>query len=605
MKAILQPMTDPKTMEYLVLSEATLLRLLWRTALNRPTCVISTRSLWGGLSGRLERLVDVLKARGRVSRILDLRPDLEAYTDYGDIMRLADPFVEAEPWFDNYFHLDTADDMYGRYGIAYRHNCCNAIFQRFATAFLVHGVCQDPDASNAHIAGLDALDLSYYHDRFKQPVSLPVIKQPRIDGWINAFQSLAVAVYSALWIVRKTRIVPPPPEEVFLGSDYVGGGHDIHLWQEIADENHTVVVVCRSKAMIREYAKNLTGYRHCCVDDGWHTPGTALCSLLDIVGDGLRIFRHGRALPSDFFRGLCVLPHKRCVYRALFNRFHFRNFWGRDDYNSEHIIRSQELRERGGVSFGIMHGISSICVIAHQNRHIDFDIYYMFGRDLYDRVYRQTWPSHMKIRDIGSFGMAREEFERLKNPRPNNILCICSPSFHQDQILEAIETIARALPDRKVFINVKGDKYLVGSFGEAINRLMERAPDNLVIDKRRSYELLLQCQYMVNESSTLTAEAIQFGLCSFILDTDARFKNNYYRHFPGICVRTATETVERIRAIEDGSWDYPRHQMGGLINMTGYIPWDEIRKDMGLAPRRAEPLSHLAFVPEETSEPTL
>ena len=106
-------------------------------------------------------------------------------------------------------------------------------------------------------------------------------------------------------------------------------------------------------------------------------------------------------------------------------------------------------------------------------------------------------------------------------------------------------------------------------------------------------------QYVINESSTLTAEAIQFGLYSFVLDIDRRLKNLYYRHFPDICVGSAEQAVERIRAIEEGRWHYPRHRMGGLINMSGRIPWDEIRKDMGLDPRRSEPLPHLAFVPGE------
>ena len=586
-------------MDYFVLSEAILPRLLWRAALRRPACILAVRPLWGGFAGRLERLADALRRQGRVTRILDQRPDLRPYTDYGDIMRLADPFVAAEPWFNEYFRFAEADGRYGRYGMAYRHNCCNVLFQRFATAFLVNGICEDARDPHARFVGLDAVDLSYYRDRFKQPVAFPVVRQPRVEGWINALRALAVFAYSMFWMVKKIRISPPPPESIFLGSDFVGGGHDINLWPEITDADHQVMIVCRNTEMARAYGRALEGYRHCYVTDGWHTPGTAIQSLGEAVRDVFRMFRHGRFLPCDFFRRLVALPHKRSVYRALFNRFRFKNFWGRDDYNTEHLIRSQELRERDGVSFGIMHGIPAICAVAHQLRYIDFDIYYMFGRDLYDRYYRQTWPSSMRIRDIGSFGMARGEFERLKDPRPNNIACFCSPTFHQEQILETIAAIARALPDRKVFINVKGDKYLTGSFGKALDRFMERAPDNLILDKGRSYDLLFRCQYVINESSTLTAEAIQFGLCSFILDIDGRFKNHYYRHFPDICVGSADQAVERIRAIEEGRWHYPRHRMGGLINMSGRIPWDEIRRDMGLAPRRSEPLPHLAFVPAE------
>lgn len=588
-------------MEYLILTEATLPRLLWRAILKRPTTVVAVRSLFGGSAGRLRHIIEWLKSKDRVTRLVDERPDLAPYTDYGDFLRLADPFVDAEPWLEKYFGFAETERRYGRYAIAYRHAVCNTVFRRFGTAFLVNGIRAQASAPGTRIRGLDDVDQAYFRNRFGTDVP-GGIGRPRLGTLINLALFIAVSAYSALWIIGRVRFARQT-ETVFLGSDFVGGKHDQILWDEITSEGRDVLVVNRNKAMAAEYADMLDGRRHCCVTDGWYSPRGALVTLGEMLRDGLRLFRHGRSLPSDFYRRIAGLPHWRAVYRALFNRFRFRFFWGRDDYNTEHIVRSQELRKIGGVSLGVMHGIPSICAVMHQYRHIDFDIYYMLGRDQYERVYRRTWPAHTRVRAIGSFGMSRAELERLKAPRPNNIVCFLSPSFHQDKVMVAIETVARAFPDRKVFVNIKAPKYVAGSFAEALDRLMDRAPGNLAIDDGRSYDLLFRCQYVICESSTLTAEAIQFGLHAFALDLDSRVKSHYYRRFPDICLKSGDDIVARIRDVEAGRWHYPRHRFGSLIEMSGRVPWDVIREDMGLEPRHSGPLKHLALVSAGAGEP--
>ncbi len=610
MKSLSTPMTDLKTLDYLVLTEATLPRLLWRALLGRPTCIVAVRSLFGGStkfggsSKRLDRAAGWLESKGRVSRLLDQRPDLAPYADYGDLLRLADPFIEAEPWINGYFGFEDSDKRFGRYAIPYRHAICNAVFQRFSAAFLINGIGEANPEPGTRVSGLDEIDLAYFQNRFGAGAPLSLVKTLRLHRVLNLFHFAAVVAYSTLWIASKIRLFPPPPEPIFLGSDFVGGTHDRILWDEIADADHPVLVVTRNRAMAGEYADKLAGQRHVNVTDGWFSPFSAAKAFWEMLTDGIRLFRLGSALPGDFYHRLAVLPHRRAVYKALFNRFRFQYFWGRDDYNTDHIIRSQELRKTGGVSMGIMHGLPSICKVMHQFRHIDFDIYYVHGRYQAERYYQAKWPAHMKVRAIGSFGASRGELERLKEPRPKNIACFLSPSFHQVKVMEALETLARAFPDRKVFINIKAPKYITGDFADALENLIGRGPDNLIIDDRRSYELLFQCRYVVNESSTLTAEAIQFGLYGFAFDLDSRVKSHYYRRFPEICLNSGEEAAERIRDIEAGRWDYPRHLLGSLIEMSGRVPWDVIREDLGLPPRHPGPLEHLAFVPDEPQEPT-
>lgn len=573
-------------MNILLLTEASAPRLMWRAALGKQTCVVGCRSIAGGSTRHLERLVGRLKAKGLVTTIADTRPDLVAFTDYGDLMRLADPFVDAEPWITRYFEFDRADNRYGSYGIAYRHICCNAVFQRFGTAFVINRMVAEIPAAEMRICGLDGVDKSFYRERFSTEIPGNA-GRPRLLLLLNLALLLSAVLRSTFWILRHIRLSPPPPKSVFMGSDYQGGGHDRHLWDEVIDGGGDVMAVMRNAGASKALAGTMGRYPHCEVTDGWFPPGEGLAALREMLRHSVGLFHRGRRLPSDFFRKLVILPHKRMVFRALFNRFRFAYFWARDEYNSDHIMRSQELRKAGAVSMGIMHGIPSICILSHQMRHLDFDRFYMFSRDQYERFYRHTWPSHMTVSAIGTFGITRDESERLKASRPNNIACFLSPSYHQEAILAGIEDIARQFPDRKVFLNTKSEKYIKGPLGTALTRLLERGPKNLVFDRRRSYEMLFDCQYVVNESSSLTAEAVQFGLCSFVFDPDPRSKNLYYRRIPEICLKSSAQIVERIRQIEAGQWRYPREQFDSIINLTGDIFWDLIRADMGLPPKNA------------------
>src|SRR5581483_5631899 len=125
-----------------------------------------------------------------------------------------------------------------------------------------------------------------------------------------------------------------------------------------------------------------------------------------------------------------------------FAKYRFRHFWGRDEYNPEHMMRSVELRRIGGVSIGIMHGIPSICTVLHHIRHLDFDRFYVIGRDLYERVYRSTWPAAMQVRAIGSHGASRRMMRLLAETPARDISCFLSPCFHQDRIISAVAGIA-------------------------------------------------------------------------------------------------------------------------------------------------------------------
>ena len=117
---------------------------------------------------------------------------------------------------------------------------------------------------------------------------------------------------------------------------------------------------------------------------------------------------------------------------------------------------------------------------------------------------------------------------------------------------------------------------------------LANAPKNVVYHTGRSYELFFCCRTVLSEGSTLAAEAIQFGLESYIFDlAPDRWKVMDYRNFPTICVQSSAAVIKYMKGVDAGTYTYPRKAFTPLIEMNGRIPWDIIREDMGLPPKQA------------------
>jgi len=582
------------------LTEGTLLRLLWRSLRRQATCIVDVRSLFrGAATGHLDAVVRRLKRWGKISTLEERHPDLVHHANIGDLMRLTDVFFESEAWLETYLEFPKADERFGRYALAYRHACSNIAFRRFGVAHTVKNVLDG--GVTQRVAGGDRFDDEFCRFRFGQSRGLGA--DFVLGRWIaNLGIAVGVTVVTAWSILRALRLNPPEPESAFLGSEYQSS-HDPLVWDEVVDERGQLIVVARNRAQYAEFCKALAPARRVCRhDDGVYSLAGGWAALVEATRDGCRLFRSAGGLPCDFFRALIVLPYRRMMFRALFNRYRFRYFWARDEYNSDHMMRSQELRRAGGIAMGIMHGIPSVCTVLHQLRYVDFDIYYVLGWDQVERYYRRTWPAHMRVRAIGSHGITRDLLSRLDEPGGNNVACFLGPSFHEDAILDAVVEMARALPERTVFINVKKPRYLTGSFGAALEKIRAMGVANVEFDSGNSYELLLRCRYVVCESSTLIAEALQFNRIGLALDPDARFKAHYYRRFPDICVASGAEAASRVRAYEAGSWSQQQHAYKRLIEMNPRVVWDIIREDFGLPPREQDRASPVSYQPAAANQ---
>lgn len=581
--------------EYLYLTEGTLPRLLWRVVTRGPTCIIGIFSFAsGGEGGLLRRLADRMRAAGRVT---DFTKDCADWMTYADDIALIvgeDVFIKNEPAIEQIFDFPGSDSRFGRYGRPFRHAVCNQSINRLILIHRIDDICRT--TTGAQLSGIDPEVLALYEIRFGAPPRLTVIPGLRLRTLFNLVGALLSTLLGIAWTLTRIRPNPTPAEDVLLGSDFCNDPRDALLWEEVSDDLQSVVAVFRNEHLRKTGLNLIEGRRSCCWTEGVFSPRSGVAAAWELARDSAILLTRGWRLPPDIFRNLIRLPYHRMTFRAVFNRFRFRFFWDRADYNTDHIIRSQELRAIGGKSLGLMHGITSIASCIHQMRHLDYDIYFAMGRRAYDRHYRHTWPKSMTTHFIGCFALARTEFHQLALPPDGQDMAFfIVPAVQGNATLDMAAKVAKTFPDRIIYLNTK-EKYLIGGYRDAIDAVVAGNP-NVVLHQGRSYDLMFKCRYVVTDGSTLTAEAIQFGLYGFMLDTlGSRWKTNLYRDFPGLVLTGADEFIHKVRAIEAGQWVYPRQACADLIQMSGHTFYDIVREAIGL-PAKEGALPHLAFVP--------
>ncbi|NQV83554.1 MAG: hypothetical protein HQ494_07005 [Rhodospirillales bacterium] len=590
-------------MEYLVLTELTLFRLLWRAALRRPTCVVHTLSLLKGSStAYLDSIERWLKANHRIVEVTEFHSDLRHYKDYGDFLRLTDAFGENLDWLENYGDFENATKRFGEFDIAYKHVSSAVAYRHFVVNYILQKAIENgpdiDDRSKTTVSGLDSFDLSFYRHRFRENPPGKIIPRLKIDPLLNVLLCLAACLKTFLFALRRTRLSLPFQKPFHIGTDFVAGNKN-HFWEEVARTPEDILLVFRNKHDQQTAEKQLSGWHTCLYSGGLFSLRDFFPAVGEMVSDYFRLLRQAWAMPTDLFRGLVALPYHRTAFRALCNRYRFKYFWARDDYNPEHTMRTRELRRIGAVSMGAFHGIPSLWSYTFQNTYLDFDVYYIFGWDQYTRYYRRTWPQHMEVRTLGSSGMTRDDFKRLGEQKGNDIACFISPCFHNQSIFDAVVDIATAFPDRKIYINVKVGRYLDGAFANGLNHFLDTGPKNIFRHEGIAYDLFFKCQFVLTEGSTLAAEGIQFGCYSIAMDLSPKHKVFSYRYFPGLCVTSSKQAIDRIRALDEGREEYRRDDFAELIELNGKVPWEVIREDMGIL------VDQNTHAPEITSKPSV
>ena len=532
----------------------------------------------------LKKIVQQLIATDRARMLIDDCPDLEPIKEYYPEVYMYDIFAKAEEWMDANYRFADAHRMAGHYDMAYKHAVCCHIGNFQTLILMIRSVQVRLGGSNVLFHGLTPDLAGMYEAYFDEPIREPVRVACKSRHLINFLISFSVIGHTVVWILMRTRL-RVLSEAYFLAVDYVSDARDLRLINELSTDEKVLIVLRNTSVYGQMFLDSIKAPHTVCDQHaGRFSVGQAIMTTGMVIRDEVRLlFQLGWLEPHMFFTA-AALPKKRVMMRGLFIQYRPKFFWGRDESNSEHAVRRQELQRVGAKSFGVQHGSPTHAIVQPMWRYISLDVFYVFGRLVYDRHYRRTWAKDMTVKAVGSFGTRREDYAMVGRERRRDILVMISLYYRNNLVVETVRQLAEAFPDRKILLQIK-PRFRDTDIGREFIEKCTDGLSNVDTVDAMIMDLFAQVQYAFSDPSTTVVEAIQFGLNSYFLDMSPDHKACIYREFPSLCINTPDEAVETIKQLESGVSTYPRAEFSGLVETETVIFHDVVRSDMDLQPR--------------------
>lgn len=409
---------------------------------------------------------------------------------------------------------------------------------------------------------------------------------------INVVMTGLALSRALLHLVRFTKFRTVPRRKFLMAIDVIDNLSRMEpAMNDILDDaGQQGLYVFRNKNSFQNLKEGLKAYPLCPYPDGQFgvRDFAGICRVM--FRDSLRLYQRFSHLDPKLFLPIVKLCGVRIYFEGFFNKYDIAYFFGRDEYNAEHIIRSQELRRRGGVSLGLVNGLN-VFKMDSVFRYIDYDITYVFSPGPYLRSNGDNWRHPSGVRAIGALGLSRRELlEMSRQKKSDDIVCFAKTYCDGPAFLDEMFRIGRAFPDRNVFISLKKSSTRLGGGTEFFGYL-ENAPANVTLVEDGSFDLIKRCRYVLSGESSIIVEAINLKSIAFFLDTYPAEDVYVYREYPGICYRTGDEIIDRIKQLESGHWQYPLADLEDLVDLSGTAYYDTIRRDIGLEPRDREHLT--------------
>lgn len=419
----------------------------------------------------------------------------------------------------------------------------------------------------------------------------------RVGRWfLNLVISAAVVAKGIAIVARSFGRRPSGAKPIPLGAD-LADQIVREFFAQIAHDPKEIAFVFRSRSMAKFIdPATHARYRHLTLNDGALSWRQAWDGLGLLLADTAMLFRELSALSPWLYFPVVRQVAKRLEFRAFFNRHRFLYFMARDEYNTDHITRSQELRRAGARSFGILHGMSTGPTICPHIRYLDYDVLYVFGKHQHN-AYADTWPKQMIVKTTGAYRLTREQLARERRPHGRDIIVFGNQISDPPGYIRIAAAIVRSFPDRTIYLKLKYPRERLGAdHHDAYLDQFAPLPENVRIVYGPPYELFQKSGYSFSALSTVVGEALQMGLISFFIDAYQPEQDILFRDFPDLCVISAEAAVERILATESGRWTYPRERFADLIDLSDRNIFDEIRGDLGLPPFVQDAGSQAAWV---------
>ena len=565
---------------FVFLNEITLLRVLFLVVQKRPFYLLGCNPVFPAFKGQLERIARWLYRSGRAGDAIEEHlSHLNPFRVYDRRFFFHEAFKRIEPWQDDYYDLSTSNGLPEPYGYAYKLVVTNYNFRRLFEIYSLKGLADEFDGGEYQVFGapLDTLEMcdAYFNDVYAAKIHRP-ISPPRLI--INSVISLFLCLWVSAWLFSRARL-KVVSKSYFFAADNLGDYRDMILYDQMR-EGGPVLIVHRT-----ELPEERLNYDEAAFDATTLSRGRVpikklwSCLALSIV-DAWQIWRKCSHLIPSLYYPLGTMALKRLKYRLFFQTYRPKYFWGRDDYNVEHILRRDELSRIDGVSLGISHAvITNFCALIPMWRYISFDKYYTFGVPLC-QPYLDRWPSDMELRSAGMFGISREDM--LEDwTSGKGILIASRVAWDEPELKRFVQIVADAFPDTMVSLQFKPG-YLTDDQIQEHFEEWRGGRQNVIFRTEPIYDLIRETKYFISDVSTVLGEAMQLGVITFFADV-IDMEYSVYREFPGLSIKTAEDMVSNIRSLETGEKIYPHEDYICRMGLDhGKNVYDFVRDDVGL-----------------------
>lgn len=559
------------------LSELSLPKILVLIALRRDVRLLGVNSLIPPLKGVLNRVQNWALQSGHATLAIKEFSDLGPFWEYSTLVYCRDVFRKVEKWQNDYLGFKELVGDKSAYAEAYRLAACKYFHWKYVSMFLLNAVVSERPDWKLFGVPKDLLGLCAHYFSTRDFSHLRPQRQP--TRLVNTALAIMTILYGASWALLRIRALVKV-EDVFLAADSINDERDRYLFDEVSDGG-PVLMVMRNQSLLDDVSLVFSQFPKCQIKDGFLPLGEGLKAVWHITVGVFHLFRrHGHVDPDLFFQ-VASFPVREIFYRALFRRFRPKYFWGRDDYQIEHILRRNELHQVGAKSFGISHGIPSICILMPPFRYISFDNYYLLA-GVIEPYYRETWADDMAVKVSGSFGFSREQLVRPPS-QSKRILIMSRYAVGHPEFIKTARMLAVFLPDYEILLQFKTgyahDKLIPG-----IVKASSEGVTNVRLTTEPVYDLLLNVTCIVSDASTVVSEALQINVPIFVLDVIEKHETFPYRDFDGLCHRSADSISKAVSDLINSDSTYPFEKYSGLFNSSDISIYDMIRTDMGLPP---------------------
>ena len=567
-----------------VANELSLPRLLFEAALGKRPKILATAAILPFLQPYLVRIISKLAQTFGAEMLAGSSDNLQLLKEYPAGIMLYNIFERTEGRLSVSFEFESLDRQIPDYAMACKHAVCTYSAEKHLQVLLLKEFEENSDDEpNSRIFGLTSLTQTLFESYYGQKIRMQCLLVHFINKPVNLLLCILVIAVGLVFGLSRWRPFGIQRKHFFLSADFINDKSDLELFEALSAKGPMCFVMRRGLKLNSEMLGTPKNAHVCTQEDGRLDTIGLLGFIKCLIKDSLRLFLRFKNIEPGLYYRFAMLPYRRLVMRSLFDCYRPKNFWARDLYSPEHIIRTQELHRVGAKSHSFLHGFGGQTSIIAQFRYISFDRFYVFGRFLVDKYYGDTWDPDMDVIPVGSFRGAQINCEgaRDNNAGRRDILVLMSflARYNNVDAKNIIRGLAIAFPERTVRLEVKVN-FRNNPVTQDFIRSCCAGLDNVLYVDGPFYDYIKLSGYAFSDPSTVIMECIQYGIPAFMVDVLSFHQTSHYRDYPEICITSAEQAIEKINRLESGDVVFNTGDYEDMISMSVDSPQKVICEGM-------------------------